>query len=166
LGAAFLRAGNPTEAEKMLVNAIQVWESMRQMLGSNDANKVSIFEGQARTYRTLQQVRVAQNNPIAALEIAERGRARAFVDLLTQRLSTGDANSVITAAPNQEQIRQIAKAQNATLVQYSIIYDDFQIQGKPVGRESALYIWVIQPTGEITFRQVDLKPLWQNTKPL
>jgi CHAT domain-containing protein len=161
LGVAFLKAGNPTEAEKMLLNGIQVWESMRQMLGSNDANKVSIFEGQARTYRTLQQVRVAQNNPIAALEIAERGRARAFVDLLTQRLSSGSANPVITTAPNQEQIRQIAKAQNATLVQYSIIYDDFQIQGKQEGRESALYIWVIQPTGEITFRQVDLKPLWQ-----
>ncbi|MEG4214505.1 tetratricopeptide repeat protein [Microcoleus sp. Pol14C6] len=161
LGAAFFKAGNPTEAEKMLVNAIQVWESMRQMLGSNDANKVSIFEGQAMTYRLLQQVRVAQNNPIAALEIAERGRARAFVDLLTERLSSGSTNPVITEAPNQEQIRQIAKAQNATLVQYSIIYENFQIQGKQVGRESALYIWVIQPTGEITFREVDLKPLWQ-----
>jgi len=161
LGAAFLKAGNLTEAEKMLVNGIQVWESMRQMLGSNDANKVSIFEGQAGTYRTLQQVRVAQNNPIAALEIAERGRARAFVDLLTERLSTGDANPVIASAPSQEQIRQIAKAQNATLVQYSIIYDEFQIQGKSEARESALYIWVIQPTGEITFRQVDLQPLWQ-----
>ncbi|MEG4249064.1 CHAT domain-containing protein [Microcoleus sp. Pol10D4] len=161
LGTAFLEAGNLTEAEKMLVNGIQVWESMRQMLGSNDANKVSIFEEQDRTYRTLQRVRVAQNNPIAALEIAERGRARAFVDLLTQRLSSGSTNPVITPAPNQDQIRQIAKAQNATLVQYSIVYKDFQIQGKPVGRESALYIWVIQPTGEITFRQVDLKPLWQ-----
>jgi CHAT domain-containing protein/Flp pilus assembly protein TadD len=161
LGATFLKADNPTEAEKMLIDGIQVWESMRQMLGSNDANKVSIFEGQARTYRTLQQVRVAQNNPIAALEIAERGRARAFVDLLTERLSSGSANPVIASAPNQEQIRQIAKAQNATLVQYSIIYDDFQIQGKRKARESALYIWVIQPTREITFRQVDLKPLWQ-----
>jgi CHAT domain-containing protein len=161
LGFTFLKAGNPTEAEKMLVNAIQVWESMRQMLGSNDANKVSIFEEQARTYRTLQQVRVAQNNPIAALEIAERGRARAFVDLLTQGLSSGSTNPVIASAPNREQIGQIAKAQNATLVQYSIIYDDFQIQGKQVGRESALYIWVIQPTGKITFHQVDLKPLWQ-----
>jgi CHAT domain-containing protein/uncharacterized protein HemY len=161
LGATFLKADNPTEAEKMLVNAIQVWESMRQMLGSNDANKVSIFEGQAGTYMTLQEVRVAQNNSNAALEIAERGRARAFVDLLTQSLSTGDANSVIASAPNQEQIRQIAKAQNATLVQYSIIYDNFQIQGKSEPRESALYIWVIQPTGEITFRQVDLKLLWQ-----
>ncbi|MEG4287909.1 CHAT domain-containing protein [Microcoleus sp. C2C3] len=164
LGAAFLKAGHLTEAEKMLIDAIQVSESIRQMLGSNDANKVSIFEAQARTYRTLQQVRVAQNNPIAALEIAERGRARAFVDLLTERLSSGSTNPAIATSPNQEQIRQIAKAQNATLVQYSIIYDGFQIQGKRETRESALYIWVIQPTGEITFRQVDLKPLWQKHK--
>ncbi|MEG3844933.1 tetratricopeptide repeat protein, partial [Microcoleus sp. herbarium14] len=164
LGLAFLNVGNPTESEKMLVNAIEVWESMRQMLGSNDANKVSIFEGQANTYRTLQKVRVAQNNPIGALEIAERGRARAFVDLLTQRLSSDSANPVIASAPNQDQIRQIAKSQNATLVQYSIIGDDFQIQRKSEPRESALYIWVIQPTGEITFREVDLKPLWQKHK--
>ncbi|MEG4321871.1 tetratricopeptide repeat protein [Microcoleus sp. Aus8_D1] len=161
LGLAFLKVGNPTESEKMLIDGIQVWESMRQLLGSNDANKISIFEEQARTYRTLQQVRVAQNNPISALEISERGRARAFVDLLSERLSSGSTNPVIASSPNQEQIRQIAKAQNATLVQYSIVYDDFQIQGKQVGRESALYIWVIQPTGEITFREVDLKPLWQ-----
>jgi CHAT domain-containing protein len=161
LGFAFLKAGNPTEAEKMLINGIQVWESMRQLLGSNDADQVSFFEGQAATYRTLQQVRVAQNNPNAALEIAERGRARAFVNLLTQRLSSDSANPAIATAPNQDEIRQIAKAQNATLVQYSIIYDGFQIQGRQVARESALYIWVIQPTGEITFRQVDLKPLWQ-----
>ncbi|MEG4026482.1 CHAT domain-containing protein [Microcoleus sp. S13C4] len=161
LGAAFLKVGNLTEAEKMLLNGIQFWESMRQILGSNDANKISIFEEQARTYKLLQEVRVAQNNPIAALEIAERGRARAFVDLLTQRLSSDSANLVIATAPSQEQIRQIAKAQNATLVQYSIIYDVFQIQGKSETQESALYVWVIQPTGEITFRQVDLKPLWQ-----
>jgi CHAT domain-containing protein len=164
LGASFLKAGNLTESEKMLFDGIKVWESMRQMLGSNDANKVSIFEGQANTYRTLQQVRVAQNNPNGALEIAERGRARAFVDLLTERLSSGSTNPVIATSPNGEQIRQIAKAQNATLVQYSIVYDEFQIQGKQVGRESALYIWVIQPTGEIAFREVDLKPLWQKHK--
>jgi CHAT domain-containing protein len=164
LGVAFFKAGNLTEAEKMLVNAIQVKESMRQLLGSNDANKVSIFEGQARTYRTLQQVRVAQNNPIGALEISERGRARAFVDLLSERLSSGSTNPVINTSPNQAEIRQIAKAQNATLVQYSIIYDNFQIQGKEETRELALYIWVIQPTGEIAFREVDLKPLWQKHK--
>jgi CHAT domain-containing protein len=146
-----------TEADRLMLQGIQQYQTSQL----RDVNQVSIFEGQAYTYRTLQQVRVAQNQPIAALEIAERGRARAFVDLLTERLSSDAANPVIATAPNQDQIRQIAKAQNATLVQYSIISEDFQIQGKSETRESAIYIWVIQPTGEITFRQVDLKPLWQ-----
>ncbi len=46
-------------------------------------------------------------------------------------------------------------------MQYSIIPDDFKTQNGIRGRESQLYIWVIQPTGEITFRKADLKPLWQ-----
>jgi CHAT domain-containing protein/tetratricopeptide (TPR) repeat protein len=160
LGVIFLEAGKLSEAEKILISGIQVWESMRRTFNANDANKVSIFEQQARTYRTLQQVYVAQHNPIAALEIAERGRARTLIDLLTQRLSS-DSTSPEISAPNQAQIRQVAKSQNATLVQYSIIYDKFQVQGKQASRESVLYIWVVQLTGEITFRQVDLKPLWQ-----
>jgi len=61
-------------------------------------------------------------------------------------------------------IKQIAKTQNATLVQYSIIYDEFKIQGKQQPKESELYIWVIKPTGEISFRKADLKPLWQEQK--
>ena len=36
-----------------------------------------------------------------------------------------------------------------------------KIDGKPQTKESELYIWVIKPTGEITFRKSDLKPLWQ-----
>ncbi|WP_421655854.1 hypothetical protein [Leptothermofonsia sp. ETS-13] len=58
-------------------------------------------------------------------------------------------------------MQQIAKAQNASLVQYSIIYDDFTLQGKQEARQSELYIWVIEPDGTITFRKTDLKPLWQ-----
>jgi CHAT domain-containing protein len=93
----------------------------------------------------LQQVLVAQNKPEAALEISERGRSRAFVELLAQRLQkTGTAPAPI-APPNLQQIRQIAKAQNATLVQYSTFFNE------------SLYIWVIKPTGEIAFRQVDLQ---------
>ena len=51
--------------------------------------------------------------------------------------------------------------QNTTFVQYSIIYNEFKIQGKQEAKESELYIWVIKPNGEVTFRKVDLKPLWQ-----
>ncbi|HEY9834958.1 MAG TPA: CHAT domain-containing protein [Stenomitos sp.] len=162
LGLALYKSGNLTQSEKILRTGIEVWESQRGKLGSNDAYKVSIFEGQAPTYRTLQQVLIAHNNPNAALEIAERGRARAFVELLARRnTTTSDSAKSSIAPPTIEQLQQIAKQQNATLVEYSIIYDDFKIKGKEESHESELYIWVINPTGEITFRRNDLKPLWQ-----
>ncbi len=46
-------------------------------------------------------------------------------------------------------------------MEYSIIDDGSRIQSKRELQELALYIWVVQPTGEVTFRQVDLKPLGQ-----
>jgi CHAT domain-containing protein len=48
------------------------------------------------------------------------------------------------------------------LVEYSIINDD--VQGKQQTQESDLLIWVISPSGEVTLRRVNLKPLLkQNT---
>ncbi len=172
IGGAFFKSENLTAAEKTLFEGIAVWESLRQQgVGSNDSHKVSIFEEQARTYRTLQQVLITQNQPNAALEIAERGRARALVELLVQRATDSKAEvtdkfniSTGATASNLAQIQQTANAQNATLVEYSIIYDDFNIDSKQQPKESALYIWVISPNGQITFRQVDLKPLWQQQK--
>jgi len=62
----------------------------------------------------------------------------------------------ITESISTEQIKQVAKNQNATLVQYSLLNDKTQ--------ESELAIWVIKPTGEITMRRVDLKALQQKSK--
>jgi CHAT domain-containing protein len=76
-------------------------------------------------------------------------------------LADGNTEVKFPTPPTIAEIKQIAKAQNATLVQYSIIYDDFKLAGKPQVQESELYIWVIKPTGEVTFRKLDLKPLWQ-----
>lgn len=83
------------------------------------------------------------------MEITERGRARAFVELLAMHLSNPTAENPTSQAvniqpPSITKIKQIAFTQKATLVQYSII------------SERELYIWVIKPTGEISFRQVDL----------
>ncbi|MBD1920035.1 CHAT domain-containing protein [Microcoleus sp. FACHB-831] len=165
LGDALFKSGELVEAEKNLLAAIKVWESLRDGLGSNDANKVSIFETQATTYSTLQEVLIAQNKTDAALEIAERGRARAFVELLASRVSTADAiNRVSTNPPTIEPLKSIAKEQNATLVEYSIIRNAFDVQNKRQINESELYIWVVQPTGEVAFKKVDLKPLWQRQK--
>ncbi|BAY60055.1 TPR repeat-containing protein [Calothrix brevissima NIES-22] len=159
LGFANYKQGNLTLAESTLIAGIKVRESLRGR-DLKDGEKVSIFETQSNTYRTLQQVLIAQNKTDAALEISERGRGRAFVELLTSRLSTNPKEQFPTPA-NIAEIKQIAKSQNTTLVQYSIISDEFKIQGKQEFKESELYIWVIKPTGEVTFRKADLKPLWQ-----
>ncbi|MCC5668327.1 CHAT domain-containing protein [Nostoc sp. CHAB 5784] len=162
LGRVLLRNGKLIEAKNTLFDSIQIWESLRAKLGSNDSYKVSIFQEQDRTYRFLQKTLLASNQTDAALEVAERGRAQIFAELLTKHLTSQSAKQFATSkSPKINQIKQIAKEQNATLVEYSIINDDFNIKGKQQIRESELFIWVIKPTGEVSFRRVDLSPLWQ-----
>ena len=151
LGGAFLEKGSLAEAQKTLVSAIELWESLRQEL--SDANRISIFDTQEVTYRLLQETLIAQNKPSEALEISERGRARAFITRLAARLSDREIKQV--SAPTISQIQEIARNQKATLVEYSILYDD-KLQKAPLSRESELFIWVVSPTGEVTFRQVKL----------
>ncbi|MUG91340.1 CHAT domain-containing protein [Scytonema sp. UIC 10036] len=167
LGHTLFVSSNLVEAEKQLRLAIEVLKSLR--FGLTDNYNVSVFDTQISTYNLLQQVLIAQNKPEAALEISEQGRARAFVALLDKGLSENlkkqrknGINSVHTESITIAKIKQLAQAQKATFVEYSIVPDDsFKFQGKLRGRESKLFIWVVKPTGEVVFRQVDLKPLWQ-----
>ncbi|MBD2014719.1 CHAT domain-containing protein [Microcoleus sp. FACHB-53] len=160
LGHALFSANNLPEAEKQLRQALTAFESLRP--GLTDADNVSVFDTQVFSYNLLQQILIAAKKPEAALEISERGRARAFVELLGQRLSPQAAQNYKTKAqpPTIQQIQQIAKTQKATVVEYAIIPDDdFKFQGKLRGPSSKLFIWVVQPTGQVAFRQVDLKNL-------
>ena len=167
LGDTLWLSGNLTEAERKLRDALNILESLR--LGLEESAQVSIFDTQTLHYNILQQILVAQNQPEAALEIAERGRARAFVELLAKRLSSQTVERLQETSlktqiepPTIEQIRQIARSQNATLVEYAIIPDDrFLAQGKLKGSESELFIWVVSPQGNVTFRRIDLKPILQ-----
>jgi len=161
IAAVQIYAGDLPGATENLLKGVQVLEALRGRLGSNDSYKISIFETQTFPYINLQKVLIAANKNDAALEIAERGRGRAFVELLEKRLSLKQTLATTITPPNIEQIKQIAKTQNSTLVQYSIIYNDFKVEGREKSQESELYIWVIKPTGEVTFRFSNLKSLWQ-----
>jgi CHAT domain-containing protein/Tfp pilus assembly protein PilF len=163
IGKVLLASNQAAAAEKAFLDGIRVWESIRVDVGSNDLNKISIFDEQARVYRLLQRALVAQNKPEAALEAAERGRARAFVELLARRAQIPTPQSSITP-PTIQQIRQIAKTQNATLVQYSIIQDDLAPFPPSTPRETGLLIWVVKPTGEVILRQTELGNLRQATQ--
>ena len=165
LGLVYLLTQQPILAENALTMAADIRDSLRSA-GLNDADKISLFESQQRTFRFLQQALIAQDKYESALEIAERGRARAFAELLFQRLATEDEDVNITP-PNLEEITAFAQQQQTTLVEYSIIRftdnyftDDFDPQ---------LYIWVISPDGNITFRQqpltdIDLSTLVTTTR--
>ncbi|MEP0873588.1 CHAT domain-containing tetratricopeptide repeat protein [Trichocoleus desertorum AS-A10] len=163
LGHTLLEAGRLVESETQLRAAVKLLDGIRP--GLSDTYKVSIFDTQVQTYNLLQQVLIAAKQSEAALEISEQGRARAFVELLSRRVSQQSyqksANSD-ESRPTIDQLKQIARQQNATLVEYAIVFDDdFKFQGKQRSREQDLYIWVVNPSGQVSFRQVDLKPLWQ-----
>ncbi|MEO1399857.1 MAG: CHAT domain-containing tetratricopeptide repeat protein [Cyanobacteria bacterium J06635_1] len=162
LGHTLYEAGQFEAAESRLYAAIESLESLRP--GLDDANQISLFDTHVLTYNLLQQVLVAQGKVEAALEVAERGRARAFVELVASRSDPAQSptNTLVSEAPNIDQIRQIAQEQQATLVEYTLVPDDsFKFQGKQRGTADRLYIWVVQPSGEVDFRQVELQSILQ-----
>ncbi len=144
MGRTVLLTGNAAVAEKYLFETINIWESLRS--GLTDENKISLLETQTNTYHNLEYALIVQQKSEAALEVTERGRARAFVELLAAKYSETPDPPI--QPPNLEQIQQIAQEHEATLVEYSI--NDF-------GGQPKLYIWVVKPSGEILFRQLDIQ---------
>ncbi len=157
LGEALHKNGQLQEAAETLRAGIEILSSIRAGLGEDDLKKVSIFDRQINAYAALQEVLVAQNKTSEALEVAERGRARAFVELLAKRAGGNNSQLATVASPNIERIKKIARSHNSTLVAYSIIKNPFDIEGRRQKLESDIYIWVVSPAGEVAFRRVDLQ---------
>jgi CHAT domain-containing protein/lipopolysaccharide biosynthesis regulator YciM len=160
LGAAYLQSQQPAQAETVLLQAVAVLDDLRSG-GLSDGDQVSLLDTQQNTFRLLQQALVAQGKYEPALTIAERGRARAFVELLSQRIAIEEA-AVAAEPPNIEAIQALAQQQQTTLVNYSLI--QFSDDDAP-----ALYTWVVSPDGSITFRQqplsdINLTALVTNTR--
>ena len=140
LSHTLLRSPDLPAAETVSRQSIKGLEAIRADLAPHQTHKVSLFEIHEEVYRTLQTTLILQEKPAQALEIAERGRGQVLVELLSLQL---DRPPLLP--PDLEQIQQIAAAQNATLVEYSMLFD------------RSLAIWVVQPTGEISFRPVDFE---------
>jgi CHAT domain-containing protein/uncharacterized protein HemY len=154
LGSSLIKTYQLGEAEKALRASIKIRETLRSELVHND-HKASFFETQLYAYHNLQQVLVTQSKFDEALEISEMSRTRAFVELLQQTLLTNElpANNE-TNKLSIPKIQQIARERNCTIVEYSIV-------GSKI-----IYIWVIQPNGNITHRAANLEPLNQQNQTL
>ena len=171
LGFLLWRAGKLKEAETTLYSALKSFDLQRQEILGNanflslSSQELSLFayEASSDIYRILQQILVAENRTNEALEVSEKGRARAYIDLLVSRLGADPTSATALEAPNLEQIKQIAKKENTTLVQYTVLYEysrlyryRFGIE-QPYAQASGLLIWVVKPTGEVTLKQVQLQ---------
>ena len=154
LGKTLFTINQFPEAEEKLRASIKIYETLRSKLVNNH-HKASIFETQISAYRLLQQVLVAQTKYDEALEISEMGRTRAFAELLHKSLLTTDLTAKdVTNKLSIARIKQIAQQKNSTIVEYSII------------TKNSIYIWVIQPNGNITHRAANLQPLNQQNQSL
>jgi hypothetical protein len=106
----------------------------------------------------LQEVLIETGQFSQALEVTERGRSRAFVELLDRGLSP-QADQQDIEAPNIAQMRQIAAEQNATIVSYGIGRKMSEQTGRRELIDSEIWIWVVKPDGTVDFRRQDLQPL-------
>lgn len=132
---------------------------------------IFIMAVNADIYRSFQRLLVEQKREGNALEVAEQGRYRSYKELLSNYLLVNCRKFEEDSPPNVEEIKQIVQASRTTLVYYSVLYDEQQvyrlyrfnaaIQDQHHIYPTELFIWVIQPTGQLEFRVVDLKSFWQ-----
>lgn len=154
LAQAYWASGDLNQAETALREIMQAWESWggwnTSGLQSDKANIDNFTLARlTMVYEMLQILLVQQDKIEAALEISERGRAKAIANLLAQR-SPSTSTTFSMPSPTVAEIYNIATNKEATFVEYSII--DERVCGKAI-----LLIYVIQPTGTITLRGVDIK---------
>ncbi|MEC4817571.1 MAG: CHAT domain-containing protein [Scytonema sp. PMC 1069.18] len=129
------------------------WRNHDLLLTQSEMRNKTSSENQGQNYQKILKSLINQNQTEKALEIAEGSLNRNFVHLLTQKIPDTQPVNL----PTIEQIKQVAKTQKATLVHYSLLTEEATVEGKRQPQESELLIWVIQPTGEISMRRVDLQ---------
>ncbi|NCS23469.1 MAG: CHAT domain-containing protein [Microcystis aeruginosa BS13-02] len=152
---ALLRQGNLQEAEKSFIEAKKndeiSWEQTVSFLkppyiegGMTEGNLVD--ELSFYPYG-LQELKVKQGKYNEALELAEMGRTR----ILSYLISKSNDTSITIS-----EIQQLARKKNATIVKYSWLESPSKSVSAKADYSSQIYIWAIQPSGEIYFSQVDL----------
>jgi hypothetical protein len=158
LGRVFLVHGRHAEAQAALREGIDLWEGMRGKLGGEDAMRISLLDEQLQTYMLLVRSLSAQNQIEPALEVVERAKASALVDLLARRLALPlgpETDQEVT--PTAAQMKQIAAEEKTTLVEYFLVTSLRDAAGK-IHQKGKLLIWVVKPNGEIQPGDASLPP--------
>lgn len=170
MGLALYANGDLEGAQKQLESATHLLESIRRETRNSSEYKLSLFELQSSSYQVLQKVLVCKyiitykirfynffnvysglNRCDDALVTAERGRNRAFVDLLLERQGLNEHKSKSKGSKSDmlgistlDHLKDIVNRQRAAALYYSIA-------------AGFLYAWLILPTkGEFSINFIML----------
>lgn len=96
IGKCYKALGQAQQAEPYLRKAIALVENERSNL-TRDSFKTHNLDLRKDCFQELVDLLVATNRPYEALEIAERGKARAFLDMLANKKERAIASTDVTA---------------------------------------------------------------------
>jgi CHAT domain-containing protein len=109
LGRVYREMGDLSKSEDFLRKAVAAIEDMRSQLQSEE-HREAFVEDKMGAYGQLTQVLFDQKKPAEAFDISERARARAFLDLLGNRVSLSKGRNAALIAEEkalQERIAQL-----------------------------------------------------------
>ncbi|XP_062372772.1 tetratricopeptide repeat protein 28-like [Sardina pilchardus] len=143
LGLSLWASGNLEEAQHQLYRASVLFEAIRHEAQHSSDYKLSLFDLQTSSYQALQRVLVSLGHHDEALAVAERGRTRAFADLLVER-QTGQQDVDAYSPATVEQILDAVNKQRALVLYFSLA-------------AGYLYSWLLAPgAGILKFHEVYL----------
>nr|XP_023664271.1 tetratricopeptide repeat protein 28-like isoform X2 [Paramormyrops kingsleyae] len=143
LGLSLWASGNLEEAQHQLYRASALFETIRHEAQHSTDYKLSLFDLQTSSYQALQRVLVSLGHHDEALAVAERGRTRAFADLLVER-QTGQQDSDPYCPVTVEHILDTVNGQRSLVLYFSLA-------------AGYLYSWLLAPgAGILKFHEVYL----------
>ncbi|CAD7674271.1 unnamed protein product [Nyctereutes procyonoides] len=131
LGLSLWASGNLEESQHQLYRASALFETIRHEAQLSTDYKLSLFDLQTSSYQALQRVLVSLGHHDEALAVAERGRTRAFADLLVER-QTGQQDSDPYSPVTIDQILEVVNGQRGLVLYYSLA-------------AGYLYSWLLAP---------------------
>jgi CHAT domain-containing protein len=137
LGWIERRLGHAEDALISYRESLAIIETLRGRLVASGDVRAGFLEGKQAVYGETVELLFELGRFEEALEVAERSRARAFLDLLSGReLVTKPASFVTTPPLTLQQTRHEARRSGATTLEY-------------FSGNDSLFIWVLAPDGTI-----------------
>ncbi|CAF22783.1 CHAT domain-containing protein [Candidatus Protochlamydia amoebophila] len=133
-------------AEENYRKSISISAALHQELKNHHQWQITFFEGQAKTFLSLERLLLKQGKTEEALQITDFRRSRVLVSALTEKFQFQKNNSFFSSGLTSQNMQALAYKMNTCFIVYSFASKDMD----------SITIWVIPPQGEITCQQLPL----------